>query len=71
MAGMVFKYKVGQRVWYAPIVFEVKHPGSWVRITDRTIEAALGKTYRIVYQNGHGGGFVREECLHEGKPEGL
>lgn len=49
-----FIFKIGERVLYN---------GKRVRIADRTVEAALGKTYQIRYRNGHNGGYVPEEKL--------
>lgn len=52
-----FKFKIGQRVVDA-------YSGKRVYVRARTIEAALGKTYRIQYQNGKWGGYVPEDQLH-------
>lgn len=65
MAGSQFRYRIGQRVWWQPEVYGVVYPRKRVKIIDRTIEPALGKTYRIRYQNGKSGGFVREAQLSE------
>jgi hypothetical protein len=68
VAGMQFKFEVGQRVWYQPECYGVLYKPSWVKITDRTIEPALGKTYRIRHQDGTGGGFVPEAKLAAVRP---
>lgn len=65
--GQQFKFKVGQRVWYQPEVYEVKYPGYWGRITERTIDAC-GKVYRLRSpRKPHG--FVTEDKLSPEKPD--
>jgi len=56
--GGPFMFRKGERVWYL-------RTGAPVKIIDRTIEEALGKTYHIRYQNGRSGGFVPEETLEK------
>ncbi len=52
--GGQFLFKIGDRVLFN---------GKRVRIMDRTIESALGKTYKIRYSNGRNGGYVPESRL--------
>jgi len=49
-----FIFKIGERVLYN---------GKRVRITARTVEAALGKTYKVRYPDGTNGGYIPESQL--------
>lgn len=61
--GGQFKFKIGQRVVWTPNVGG--YPSRRVRIIKRTIEAALGKTYLVRYQDGRLGGYIPERDLAE------
>lgn len=52
--GGHFIFKIGERVLFN---------GKLVRVVARTVEAALGKTYQVRYQNGCNGGYIPEERL--------